>query len=70
MSQVHMPPMMQSRESLPSRGMTASSIGRRSDRMNGDMDRSMGGVVTNQPSSESLARSGSKLKKSLRRNEG
>lgn len=77
-SQVNMPPMMQSRESLPSRGMTASSMGMRSassmgmrssDRMNGEMDRSMGGGVTNQPSIDSLTRSGSKLQKSTRRNE-
>lgn len=68
-SQVQLPPMMQSRESLPSRGVTASSMGMRSDRMNGDFDRSIGGGVTNQLSSESLARSGSKLKKNPRRTE-
>lgn len=73
MSQVQLPPMMstggRSRESLPSRGMTASSAGMRSDRLNGDMDRSMGAGVTSQPSDDSLGRSGSKLKKSLRRNQ-
>ncbi|KAE9971521.1 hypothetical protein EG328_005528 [Venturia inaequalis] len=70
MSQVDMPPTMQSRESLPSRGMTVSSMGMRSsDRMDGVMERSLGDVVTNQPSSESIARSGSRLKKSMRKNE-
>ncbi|TID27248.1 integral membrane protein [Venturia nashicola] len=65
MSQVNVPPMLQSRESLPPRSMTVSSMGMR---VNGGTDRSSAGV-TNQPSSESLARSGSKLKKSAPRNE-
>ena len=51
MSQVQLPPMMsavgRSRESLPSRGMTASSMGMRSDRMNGDMDKSIDAGVSN-----------------------
>jgi hypothetical protein len=72
MSQVQLPPMMsavgRSRESLPSRGM-ASSHGMRSDRLNRDLNRSTDTAVTSQPSDDSLGRSGSRLKKSLRRNQ-
>jgi hypothetical protein len=63
-----------SRENLASRGTfsappTASTFGRGRDRFEGDLEKEIGPGLRSPPSQHSLGRTGSKLKKSVRRNE-